>query len=187
VSETVARSGSPYVVNLTRLGYAVEEISAAFDEVVDAITAWGNPERIAAGIRKHLDAGADHVRLATIARPPGRSTSTSHGGGYRRSASATSACPTPWSRADDRTASHVICVCGAARSSIPPRIWPLGSRTHSAVLRLMFRRNVDSKSGIGPNRGSTTRTISSQDTTSPRVLSLTALTRTECPLEEPSG
>jgi alkanesulfonate monooxygenase SsuD/methylene tetrahydromethanopterin reductase-like flavin-dependent oxidoreductase (luciferase family) len=66
VSETVARPGSPYVVNLTRLGYAVEEISAAFDEVVDAITAWGNPERIAAGIRKHLDAGADHVRLATI-------------------------------------------------------------------------------------------------------------------------
>jgi alkanesulfonate monooxygenase SsuD/methylene tetrahydromethanopterin reductase-like flavin-dependent oxidoreductase (luciferase family) len=68
VSETVARPGSPYAVNLTRLGYAAEEISAASDDVVGAITAWGNPERIAAGIRKHLDAGADHVRLATIAR-----------------------------------------------------------------------------------------------------------------------
>jgi len=66
VSETVARPGSPYAVNLTRLGYAAEEISAASDEVVDAIVAWGSPELILAGIRKHLDAGADHVRLGTI-------------------------------------------------------------------------------------------------------------------------
>src|SRR3984885_6221376 len=112
---------------------------------------------------------------------PKVSTSTSHGGGYRRSASATSACPTPWRRADDRTASHVICVCGAARSSTPPRTWPPWCRTHSAVPRLMFRRNVDSKSGIGPNKDSTSRTISSQDATSARVPSLTALTKTECP------
>jgi probable F420-dependent oxidoreductase len=67
VSQTVARPGSPYALNLTRLGYPAEEISAASDEVVDAIVAWGNPERIMAGIRKHLDAGADHVRLGTIA------------------------------------------------------------------------------------------------------------------------
>jgi alkanesulfonate monooxygenase SsuD/methylene tetrahydromethanopterin reductase-like flavin-dependent oxidoreductase (luciferase family) len=67
VSETVARPGSPYAVNLTRLGYAADEITAASDDVVDAITAWGNPERIATRIRKHLDAGADHVRLTTIA------------------------------------------------------------------------------------------------------------------------
>jgi len=66
VSETVARPGSPYAVNLTRLGYAAEEISAASDEVVDAVIPWGNPERILAGIRRHLDAGADHVRLGTI-------------------------------------------------------------------------------------------------------------------------
>jgi alkanesulfonate monooxygenase SsuD/methylene tetrahydromethanopterin reductase-like flavin-dependent oxidoreductase (luciferase family) len=70
VSETVARPGSPYAVNLTRLGYAAEEISTATDEVVDAITAWGNPDRVAAGLRKHLDAGADHVRLGTIAPDP---------------------------------------------------------------------------------------------------------------------
>ena len=42
-----ARPGSPYALNLTRLGYAAEKISAASDEVVDAIIAWGNPERIA--------------------------------------------------------------------------------------------------------------------------------------------
>src|SRR6202161_356224 len=115
---------------------------------------------------------------------PKVSTSTSHGGGYRRSASATGTCPTRRRRADARTASHVICVCGAARSSIPPRTWPLGSRTHSAVPRLIFRRNVDSKSGIGPNKGSTSRAISSQDATSSCVPRLTPLTRTECP---PSG
>jgi hypothetical protein len=46
VSQTVARPGSPYALNLTRLGYA-EETSAASEEVVDAIIVWGDPERIA--------------------------------------------------------------------------------------------------------------------------------------------
>jgi len=67
VSETVTRPGSPYALNLTRLGYAAEEISAGSDKVVDAIVAWSSPELIMAGIRKHLDAGADHVRLSTMA------------------------------------------------------------------------------------------------------------------------
>jgi probable F420-dependent oxidoreductase len=67
VSQVVGRPGSPYALNQTRLGYAGDEISAASDEVVDAIVPWGDPERVAAGIRQHLDAGADHVRLGTIA------------------------------------------------------------------------------------------------------------------------
>jgi probable F420-dependent oxidoreductase len=67
VSETVARPGSPYARNLTRLGYAEQDISAASDEVVDAIVPWGSPERIAAAVRTHLDAGADHVRLGVVA------------------------------------------------------------------------------------------------------------------------
>jgi hypothetical protein len=71
----MARPGSPYAIDLTHLGHAAEEISAASDAVVNAITAWGNPERIAAGIRKHLDAGADHVRLGR-SRPTSRSAST---------------------------------------------------------------------------------------------------------------
>jgi probable F420-dependent oxidoreductase len=41
VSEVVGRPGSPYAPNLTRLGYAAENISAASDEVVDAIIPWG--------------------------------------------------------------------------------------------------------------------------------------------------
>ena len=64
VSEVVARPGSPYALNLTRLGYSAEEISAASDRVVDAIVAWGDPAQVAAGVRRHLDAGADHVRLS---------------------------------------------------------------------------------------------------------------------------
>ncbi len=67
VSEVLARPGSPYALNLTRLGYTAEEIGAASDRVVDAVIAWGNPEQIMAMVRKHLDAGADHVRLGTTA------------------------------------------------------------------------------------------------------------------------
>ena len=67
VSEVVARPGSPYALNLTRLGYPADEISAASDRVVDAIIAWGDPGQVAAVVRKHLDAGADHVRLSTTA------------------------------------------------------------------------------------------------------------------------
>jgi probable F420-dependent oxidoreductase len=67
VSDVVGRPGSPYALNLTRLGYAAADISAATDEVVDAIIPWGNPEQVMAGIRQHLDAGADHVRVGTIA------------------------------------------------------------------------------------------------------------------------
>ncbi len=63
VSEVVGRPGSPYALDLTRLGYTAGDISAATDELVDAIVPWGNPEQVMAGIRKHLDAGADHVRV----------------------------------------------------------------------------------------------------------------------------
>jgi probable F420-dependent oxidoreductase len=43
VSEVVARPGSPYALNLTRLGYPADEISAASDRVVDAITLGATP------------------------------------------------------------------------------------------------------------------------------------------------
>jgi probable F420-dependent oxidoreductase len=65
VSQVLGRPGSPYAANLIRLGYTAEDLSAASDEVVDAIIAWGNPDRVAAEVQKHLDAGADHVRLGT--------------------------------------------------------------------------------------------------------------------------
>ena len=65
VSQVLGRPGSPYAANLTRLGYPAEDVSAASDEVVNAVIAWGDPDRVAAEVQKHLDAGADHVRLGT--------------------------------------------------------------------------------------------------------------------------
>lgn len=65
VSEVLGNPGLPYAEHLVRLGYAAEDISAASDEVVDALVAWGDPGKVAAEVCRHLDAGADHVRLST--------------------------------------------------------------------------------------------------------------------------
>ena len=35
--------------------------------MVDAIAAWGNAEQVMTAVRRHLDAGADHVRLGVVA------------------------------------------------------------------------------------------------------------------------
>lgn len=59
------RPGSPYAATLARLGYSAEAISSGSDEVIDAVIAWGTPERVAREVQRHLDAGADHVRLGT--------------------------------------------------------------------------------------------------------------------------
>lgn len=67
VSQTIGRPGSPYAASLIRLGYTAEEISTAADRVIDAVLAYGSPDRIAARVREFLDAGADHVRLGTTA------------------------------------------------------------------------------------------------------------------------
>jgi hypothetical protein len=66
MSATVGRPGSPYAVNLARLGYSAEEPSTPADRAVDAVVGYGGQTAIAAKVREHLDAGADHVRLATI-------------------------------------------------------------------------------------------------------------------------
>jgi probable F420-dependent oxidoreductase len=66
MSATVGRPGSPYAANLARLGYSADELSTATDRAVDAVLGYGGPAAIAAKVREHLDAGADHVRLATI-------------------------------------------------------------------------------------------------------------------------
>jgi len=48
---------------LADLGFTTEEIAPVSDRLVDALAAHGSPDRIAALIREHLDAGADHVAL----------------------------------------------------------------------------------------------------------------------------
>ena len=51
-----------YARNLERMGYADGEITGGgSDRLVDATVAWGDEHAIAARVREHLDAGADHV------------------------------------------------------------------------------------------------------------------------------
>jgi probable F420-dependent oxidoreductase len=49
-----------------RLGFSEAEIEALDDRLIDAIFAWGTPERIAERVRAHHDAGADHVCVQVI-------------------------------------------------------------------------------------------------------------------------
>ena len=55
-----------YRNNWKRLGYSEDEINALSDRLTDAIFAWGTPEQIAARVKEHHDAGADHVCLQVI-------------------------------------------------------------------------------------------------------------------------
>jgi len=56
-----------YVNNLKHLGFDDEDISSGgSDHLVDAIVAWGDVDHVAARIREHLDAGADHVLLQPL-------------------------------------------------------------------------------------------------------------------------
>jgi probable F420-dependent oxidoreductase len=57
-----------YVNNLRALGYGDAEFAdGGSDRLVDAIVAWGDEQAIAARVREHLDAGADHVAVQAYA------------------------------------------------------------------------------------------------------------------------
>ena len=61
-----------YANNLRRLGFDQPDIDGGpsggpSDRLVDAIVVWGTPEQIAARVREHLDAGADHVCVQVLA------------------------------------------------------------------------------------------------------------------------
>lgn len=56
-----------YVSNLKRLGFTDEDIAdGGSDAVIDALVAHGDPDAIAARLREHLDAGADHVAAQSL-------------------------------------------------------------------------------------------------------------------------
>jgi probable F420-dependent oxidoreductase len=56
--------GQPsYAAGMVRLGYSAQEIAEVDDRLVDAIIGYGDPASIAAKVREHLAAGADHVTL----------------------------------------------------------------------------------------------------------------------------
>jgi probable F420-dependent oxidoreductase len=57
-----------YASNLRRFGYGDEDFDGnGSDRLVDAVVPWGDVERVAARVREHHDAGADHVCVQVIA------------------------------------------------------------------------------------------------------------------------
>lgn len=53
-----------YTNNLLRLGFERDELEGdGSDRLIDALVAWGDPERVAARIAEHWEAGADHVAV----------------------------------------------------------------------------------------------------------------------------
>lgn len=59
-----------YTNNLRRLGWTDDDIVGASDRLVDAIVAWGTLDDIAARVRAHLAAGADHVSVQVLPADP---------------------------------------------------------------------------------------------------------------------
>ena len=61
-----------YANNWRRFGFGEDDVTGAgSDRLLDAAFAWGSPETIAARVREHLDAGADHVCVQVIGAPDG--------------------------------------------------------------------------------------------------------------------
>ncbi|HEX2028661.1 MAG TPA: TIGR03620 family F420-dependent LLM class oxidoreductase [Nitriliruptorales bacterium] len=53
-----------YRRHLERLGWTAGDMDGAVsDRLFDALVAWGDPARVAEGLRAHIDAGADHVAV----------------------------------------------------------------------------------------------------------------------------
>ncbi len=62
VSRALARSPASAAA-LVDLGFAQDEIASVSGRLVEALTGYGDPAAIAAKVREHLAAGADHVAL----------------------------------------------------------------------------------------------------------------------------
>jgi probable F420-dependent oxidoreductase len=57
-----------YTVNLRTFGFGDDDIGGGgSDRLIDSVIPWGNATTVAARVREHLDAGADHVCLQVIA------------------------------------------------------------------------------------------------------------------------
>jgi probable F420-dependent oxidoreductase len=60
-----------YRRNLVRLGWGQADLAGdCSDELVDAIVAWGDEDAIAARVKAHLDAGANHVCIQALGEDP---------------------------------------------------------------------------------------------------------------------
>lgn len=57
-----------YADNLRSIGFTDDDLAGAgSDRLVDAVIAWGDEEAVAGRVRRHLEAGADHVCLQVLA------------------------------------------------------------------------------------------------------------------------
>jgi probable F420-dependent oxidoreductase len=73
-----------YTSNLRRLGWSEEDLSdGGSDALIDALVAWGTGDEVAAKLNEHLEAGADHVAVQSLAASDDELTD-----GYRRLAEA---------------------------------------------------------------------------------------------------
>jgi probable F420-dependent oxidoreductase len=62
-----------YRTNLERFDYGeVDFAGGGSDRLVDALVGWGGTEQVAARVREHLDAGADHVAVQVLVEDPSR-------------------------------------------------------------------------------------------------------------------
>jgi probable F420-dependent oxidoreductase len=60
-----------YTNNLRRFGFGDDDFAdGGSDRLVDAIVAWGDEDTIAARVRAHHDAGADHVAVQVVPADP---------------------------------------------------------------------------------------------------------------------
>lgn len=60
-----------YVANLRRLGFDEADVERpGSDRLVDALAVHGDGDTVAAGVRAHLDAGADHVAVQVLDEDP---------------------------------------------------------------------------------------------------------------------
>ena len=58
---------SNYTTNLRRYGYTQADLDdGGSDRLIDDLVLHGSPGAIAAGLRAHLDAGADHVAIQVL-------------------------------------------------------------------------------------------------------------------------
>ncbi len=59
-----------YLNNWKRLGFTDEDVAKpGSDRLVDAVVAYGTPDDIAARLKEHIDAGADHVPVQVLTGP----------------------------------------------------------------------------------------------------------------------
>ncbi|MER7496036.1 TIGR03620 family F420-dependent LLM class oxidoreductase [Streptomyces pharetrae] len=67
---------TPYnLAKFRRLGYAEDELTdGGSDRLVDDLVLWGEPDAVAARLRAHVQAGADHVAVQVIGTEPGASS-----------------------------------------------------------------------------------------------------------------